>query len=142
MISINGAGKCFSAGIDVSPAVFEKMAPNEYYDWITLMEKAIVVISKIKEKPVIASVHNFAVANGIGIVAAADLAIAEEGTRFGATGHQRRMNGIGPQVALYRNLERKEPSNWFLSEGLSRPTKRSGGAAQQVSSEVTSRRKR
>lgn len=114
VIIINGAGKCFSAGIDVSPAVFEKMAPNEYYDWITLMEKAIVVISKIK-KPVIASVHNFAVANGIGIVAAADLAIAEEGTRFGATAINVGLNCIGPQVALYRNLGKKRTLDLVLS---------------------------
>lgn len=106
VIIINGAGKCFSAGIDISPAVFEKMAPNEYYDWITLMEKAIVVISKIK-KPVIASVHNFAVANGIGIVAAADLAIAEEGVRMGATAINVGLNCIGPQVALCRNIGKK-----------------------------------
>ncbi len=114
VIVINGAGKCFSAGIDVSPAVFEKMTPSEYYDWITLMERAIVVISKIK-KPVIASVHNFAVANGIGIVAAADLAIAEEGTRFGATAINVGLNCIGPQVALYRNLGKKRTLDLVLS---------------------------
>ncbi len=114
VIVINGAGKCFSAGIDVSPDVFEKMTPCEYYDWITLMEKAIVVISKMK-KPVIASAHNFAVANGIGIVAAADLAIAEEGTRFGATAINVGLNCIGPQVALYRNLGKKRTLELVLT---------------------------
>jgi len=117
VIIINGAGKCFSAGIDVSPDVFEKMSPCEYYDWITLMEKAIVVISQIK-KPVIASVHNFAVANGIGIVAAADLAIAEEGVRLGATAINVGLNCIGPQVSLYRNMGKKRTLDLVLTGKL------------------------
>jgi enoyl-CoA hydratase/carnithine racemase len=117
VIVINGAGKCFSAGIDVSPSVFEAMTPYEYYDWITLMEKAIVTISKLK-KPVIASVHGFAVANGIGIVAAADLAIAEEGVRFGATAINVGLNCIGPQVSLYRNIGKKKTLELVLRGNL------------------------
>lgn len=117
VIVINAAGKCFSAGIDVSPAVFKEMTPTEFYDWITLMEKAIVTISKIK-KPVIASVHGFAVANGIGIVAAADLAIAEEGVRFGATAINVGLNCIGPQVSLYRNIGKKKTLELVLRGNL------------------------
>ena len=79
------AGKCFPAGIDISPVVFAKMASSEYSDWVTLMEKAIVVMSKIK-KPVIASVQVFADANSIGIVSSADdLAMDEEDVQPGAT---------------------------------------------------------
>lgn len=117
VIIINGAGKCFSAGIDVSPDVFEQMSACEYYDWITLMEKAIVTIAQIK-KPVIASVHNFAVANGIGIVAAADLAIAEEDVRMGATAINVGLNCIGPQVALYRNVGKKKTLELVLRGNL------------------------
>ncbi len=117
VIVINGAGKCFSAGIDVSPEVFKAMTPAEYYEWITLMEKAIVTIAKIK-KPVIASVHGFAVANGIGIVAAADLAIAEEGVRFGATAINVGLNCIGPQVPLYRNIGKKKTMELVLRGNL------------------------
>lgn len=117
VIIITGSGKCFSAGIDVSPDVFEAMTPTEYYEWITLMEKAIVVISKVK-KPVIASVHGFAVANGIGIVAACDLAIAEEGVRFGATAINVGLNCIGPQVSLYRNIGKKKTMELVLRGNL------------------------
>lgn len=117
VIIIKGSGKCFSAGIDVSPDVFEAMTPTEYYEWITLMEKAIVVISKVK-KPVIASVHGFAVANGIGIVAACDLAIAEEGVRFGATAINVGLNCIGPQVSLYRNIGKKKTMELVLRGNL------------------------
>jgi enoyl-CoA hydratase/carnithine racemase len=117
VIIINGAGKCFSAGIDVSPEVFKAMTTVEYYEWITLMEKAIITMSKIK-KPVIASVHGFAVANGIGIVAAADLAIAEEGVRFGATAINVGLNCIGPQVALHRNIGKKKTLELVLTGNL------------------------
>ena len=117
VIIIKGSGKCFSAGIDVSPDVFEAMTPTEYYEWITLMEKAIVVISKIR-KPVIASVHGFAVANGIGVVAACDLAIAEEGVRFGATAINVGLNCIGPQVSLYRNIGKKKTMELVLRGNL------------------------
>lgn len=117
VIIINGAGKCFSAGIDVTPEGFEAMTPYEYYDWITLMERGLATISKIK-KPVIASVHNFAVANGIGLVAAADLAIAEEGVRLGATAINVGLNCIGPQVHLYRNVGKKKTMELVLTGDL------------------------
>jgi len=117
VIIINGAGKCFSAGVDITPRGFEAMTPYEYYDWVTLMEKALVTVSKIK-KPVIASVHNFAVANGIGMVAAADLAIAEEGVRLGATAINVGLNCIGPQVALYRNVGKKKTLELVLTGNL------------------------
>ena len=106
VIIINGAGRCFSAGIDVTPEIFGSMNASEYYEWITLMERPIATISKLK-KPVIASVHGFAVANGIGMVAGCDLAISEEGTRFGATAINVGLNCIGPQVSLYRNIGKK-----------------------------------
>ena len=48
------------------------------------MEKMNTTISSIG-KPVIASVQNIAVANGIGLVAASDLAIVADNARFGAT---------------------------------------------------------
>ena len=114
VIIINGAGKCFSAGIDISPEIFKKMTSCEYYEWITLMGKAFGIMSKIK-KPVIASVHNFAVANGIGVVAAADLAIAEEGVKLGATAINVGLNCIGPQVALYRNIGKKRTLDMVLT---------------------------
>ena len=48
------------------------------------MEQMNHVIGNMK-KPVIASVHGFAVANGAGLMAAADLAVVAEGTKIGTT---------------------------------------------------------
>ena len=117
VIIVKGSGRCFSAGIDITPEFFAAMSPNGYYEWITLMEEAIITISKLK-KPVIASVHGFAVANGIGIVAACDLAIAEEGVRFGATAINVGLNCIGPQVPLYRNIGKKKTLELVLRGNL------------------------
>jgi enoyl-CoA hydratase/carnithine racemase len=117
VIIIKGTGKGFSAGIDISPDIFESMTPFEYYKWATLMEKAIATIAKIK-KPVIASVHGFAVANGVGVVAACDLAVAEEGARFGATAINVGLNCIGPQVSLYRNIGKKKTMELVLTGNM------------------------
>ncbi|HQN19713.1 MAG TPA: hypothetical protein PKV86_11255 [Syntrophobacteraceae bacterium] len=83
------------------------MASSEYSDWVTLMEKAIVVMSKIK-KPVIASVQVFADANSIGIVSSADdLAMDEEDVQPGATPINMGLRCIGPQVSFCRNPGKK-----------------------------------
>lgn len=112
VVIIKGAGKGFCAGIDVSE--LEGKTVLEYYNWITLMENPLVTISKMG-KPVIASAHNIAVANGIGIVAASDLAIAAEGTRFGATAVSVGLFCMGPAVPLSRNLGRKKALELLLT---------------------------
>lgn len=112
VIVIKGAGKGFCAGIDVGD--LEGKSPLEYYQWITLMEGWALTISQIG-KPVIASAHNIAVANGIGIVASSDLAIAAEGTKFGATAVNVGLFCMGPAVPLSRNLGRKKALELVLT---------------------------
>jgi len=115
VVIIRGAGKGFCAGIDVGD--LEGKTPLEYYRWIALMEKWAVTISKMR-KPVIASVHNIAVANGIGIVASADLAIAAEGTKFGATAVNVGLFCMGPAVPLSRNVGRKKALELLMTGDL------------------------
>jgi len=112
VVVIRGAGKGFCAGIDVS--ALEGKCPLEYYEWITLMEEWAVTISKMR-KPVIASAHNIAVANGIGVVASSDLCIAAEGTKFGATAVNVGLFCMGPAVPLARNLGRKKALELLLT---------------------------
>lgn len=112
VVIIKGAGKGFCAGIDVSE--LEGKTALEYYEWITLMEEPLLTISKMG-KPVIASAHHIAVANGIGIVAASDLAIAAEGTRFGATAVSVGLFCMGPAVPLSRSLGRKKALELLLT---------------------------
>jgi len=104
VVVVKGAGKAFSAGIDVSD--FAGKSTLEYRDWINCMETPLVTISRMS-KPVIAQVHGVAAANGAGLVAAADLAVAAETARLGLTAINVGLNCIGPVVPVSRSIGRK-----------------------------------
>lgn len=104
VIILKGAGKAFCAGIDVSD-FFDK-STMEYREWIECMENPLVTISRLS-KPVIAQVHGVAAANGAGLVAAADLAVASEDARLGLTAINVGLNCIGPVVPVTRSIGRK-----------------------------------
>lgn len=105
VIILKGAGKAFSAGIDVSD--FADKSTLEYREWIECMENPLITISRIK-KPVIAQVHGVAAANGAGLVAAADLAVASEKARLGLTAINVGLNCIGPVIPVTRSVGRKK----------------------------------
>jgi len=104
VIVIKGAGKAFCTGIDVSE--FHGKTLQEYREWVGLMERMIHIIAYMK-KPVIASAHGYAVANGAGILAACDLAVVAEGTKIGTTAINVGLFCMGPAVPLSRSLGRK-----------------------------------
>lgn len=104
VILIKGAGKAFCAGIDVK-GFFGKSA-FEYREWIECMERPLVSISRLS-KPVIAQVHGVAAANGAGLVAAADLAIAADTARLGLTAINVGLNCVGPVIPVARSVGRK-----------------------------------
>jgi enoyl-CoA hydratase/carnithine racemase len=105
VILIKGAGKAFCAGIDVNE--LEDKSAVEYRAWIELMERPLVSISKMS-KPVIAQLHGVAAANGMGLVAAADLAIAAENARMGLTAINVGLNCVGPVIPVARSVGRKK----------------------------------
>ncbi len=102
---IKGEGKVFCAGIDVNE--LEGKSTLEYRDWIERMERPLMIISKLK-KPVIAQVHGVAAANGMGLVAAADLAIAAENARMGLTAINVGLNCVGPVIPVSKSVGRKK----------------------------------
>jgi enoyl-CoA hydratase/carnithine racemase len=104
VIILKGAGKAFCAGIDISD--FFGKSTMEYREWIECMENPLLTISRLS-KPVIAQVHGVAAANGAGLVAAADLAVASEDTRLGLTAINVGLNCIGPVVPITRSIGRK-----------------------------------
>ncbi len=104
VIIAKGAGTVFCAGIDVSD--FSGMSTLEYREWIECMETPLVTISRLN-KPVIAQVHGVAAANGAGLVAAADLAVASEDARLGLTAIKVGLNCIGPVIPVTRSVGRK-----------------------------------
>ncbi|UCD79321.1 MAG: enoyl-CoA hydratase/isomerase family protein [Desulfobacterales bacterium] len=105
VILLKGAGKAFCAGIDVNELA-DKSA-IEYREWVERMERPLVAISRMK-KPVIVQLQGVAAANGMGLVAAADLAIAAENARMGLTAINVGLNCVGPVLPVARCLGRKK----------------------------------
>lgn len=111
VIIIKGAGKAFCAGIDIKE-YFGKTA-MEYQAWIELMESALTTIGQMN-KPVIAQVHGVAAANGAGLVAAADLAVAADNARIGLTAINVGLNCVGPVIPVSRSVGRKRALEMLL----------------------------
>jgi enoyl-CoA hydratase/carnithine racemase len=112
VIIVKGAGKAFSTGIDLSE--FSGKSLKQYREWVGLMEQMSHVIAYMK-KPVIASVHGYAVANGAGLIAACDLAVVAEGTKIGTTAINVGLFCMGPAVPLSRSLGRKRCMEMLLT---------------------------
>ncbi|KPK14334.1 MAG: enoyl-CoA hydratase [Nitrospira bacterium SG8_3] len=104
VVILKGAGKVFSAGHDISQLVHGDLT---YYN--TIFETCVEVMEKIQRlpQPVIAQVHGVATAAGCQLVAACDLAVAEEGTRFGTPGVKIGLFCTTPGVPLVRAVGRK-----------------------------------
>jgi enoyl-CoA hydratase/carnithine racemase len=105
VILLKGAGKAFCAGIDVNE--LPDKSAMEYRAWIEHMEKPLIAIARLR-KPVIAQVQGVAAANGMGLVAAADLAIAAENTKMGLTAINVGLNCVGPVLPVARCVGRKK----------------------------------
>jgi len=115
VVLLKGSGKAFCAGIDIS--VMEGKSAQELRAWIDCMINPLVTISKMS-KPVIAQVHGVAAANGAGLVAAADLAIAGEKARIGLTAINIGLNCIGPVLPVAKSIGRKKALEMLFSGEL------------------------
>ncbi len=115
VIVVKGAGKAFCAGIDVNELVDKTTL--EYQAWIEHMEQPLITIARMK-KPVIAQVQGVAAANGMGLVAAADLAIAAENTKMGLTAINVGLNCVGPVIPVARCVGRKKALELLLYGNL------------------------
>ena len=104
VIVVRGAGKAFCAGIDVNKLFGQ--TPSQYRDWIETMERPLETIAHLY-KPVIAQVHGVAAANGAGLVAACDLAVAADNARLGLTAINVGLNCVGPVLPVSRSVGRK-----------------------------------
>lgn len=97
LVIVKGAGRAFSTGIDI--AEFPGKTTTEYQEWISLMDEMHLTIAAMA-KPVIAMVHGYAVANGAGLVFAADFAIVAEGTKIGTTAINVGLLCTGPVIPI------------------------------------------
>ncbi len=111
VVVLRAAGKAFCAGIDVNE--MEGKSAHELKAWVEHMERPLLTMSRMA-KPVIASVQGVAAANGGGLVAAADLAIAGEKARIGYTAVNVGLFCLGPAVPLARMVGRKKALELLL----------------------------
>jgi enoyl-CoA hydratase/carnithine racemase len=111
-IVIDGAGPAFSAGHDLSEMIGRD---EEFLD--QLFTVCTVMMETIHEvpQPVIAKVHGIATAAGCQLVAACDLAVAAEGTRFGTPGVKIGLFCSTPMVPVSRAVGRKRAMQMLLT---------------------------
>lgn len=112
VIVIKGEGRAFSAGIELSET--EGKDYYELLEWVKPINNITLNMNKIK-KPVIACAHKFAVANGISLVAAADIAVVSDDTKFGTTAVNIGLSCMGPAATLIRNIGRKKVVELLLT---------------------------
>jgi len=105
VVVVKGAGKAFSTGIDI--AEFPGKTAQEYQAWISVMDDMHLTIAAMT-KPVIAMVHGFAVANGAGLLFAADFAVVAEGTKIGTTAIKVGLLCTGPVIPISYGLGKKK----------------------------------
>jgi enoyl-CoA hydratase/carnithine racemase len=115
VVILKGAGKSFCVGIDVNE--LSNKTALEYREWIERMERPLITISKIK-KPVIAQLHGVAAANGMGLVASADLVISADNARMGLTAINVGLNCVGPVIPVARCVGRKKALELLLYGNL------------------------
>jgi enoyl-CoA hydratase/carnithine racemase len=111
-IVLAGAGPAFSAGHDLS----EMVGRDEAF-YRELFGVCTVLMETIHElpQPVIAKVHGIATAAGCQLVAACDLAVAADGTRFGTPGVKIGLFCSTPMVPVSRAVGRKRAMQLLLT---------------------------
>jgi enoyl-CoA hydratase/carnithine racemase len=111
-IVIEGAGPAFSAGHDLSEMIDrDKAFFDHLFDVCTVMMQTIHELPQ----PVIAKVHGIATAAGCQLVAACDLAVAAEGTRFATPGVKIGLFCSTPMVPVSRAVGRKRALQMLLT---------------------------
>lgn len=111
-IVIEGAGPAFSAGHDLS-----EMTGRDREFLARLFDRCSVMMQALHEvpQPVIAKVHGIATAAGCQLVAACDLAVAAEGTRFATPGVKIGLFCSTPMVPVSRAVGRKRAMQMLLT---------------------------
>jgi enoyl-CoA hydratase/carnithine racemase len=112
VVVIAGAGPAFSAGHDLKEMVGRDAA---FYD--ELFTACTVLMDALHDlpQPVIAKVRGVATAAGCQLVAACDLAVAEEGARFATPGVKIGLFCSTPMVPLSRAVGRKRALQLLLT---------------------------
>jgi enoyl-CoA hydratase/carnithine racemase len=111
-IVLAGAGRGFSAGHDLGEMIGREDA--DYAELFAECSRLMLAVHAVPQ-PVIARVHGVATAAGCQLVAACDLAVAEEGARFGTPGVRIGLFCSTPMVPLSRAIGRKRALQMLLT---------------------------
>jgi enoyl-CoA hydratase/carnithine racemase len=129
-IVVEGAGPAFSAGHDLSEMI------GRDRDFLThLFARCSAMMELVHEvqQPVIAKVHGIATAAGCQLVAACDLAVAADGTRFATPGVKIGLFCSTPMVPVSRAVGRKRAMQMLLTgEAIDAPTAVDWGLINRV----------
>lgn len=104
VVILDGAGRAFCAGHDLREMLALRDGPAGGLDALFAQCSAVMTQIAALPQPVIAQVHGIATAAGCQLVAACDLAVAAEGTRFGVNGVNIGLFCATPMVALTRAI--------------------------------------
>jgi enoyl-CoA hydratase/carnithine racemase len=115
VVVVSGAGPCFSAGHDLSE--MRHRSASEYRWLFDVCTELMETVQSIPQ-PVIAKVHGVATAAGCQLVAACDLAIAEDEARFATPGVKIGLFCSTPMVPLSRAIGRKRAMEMLLTGGF------------------------
>lgn len=139
-VVLRGAGKAFCAGHDLRQMTAARDAEDgggaAFKD---LFDRCAAMMMTIKRmpQPVIASVHGIATAAGCQLVASCDLAVAEQGTRFGVNGVNIGLFCSTPMVALSRNVATKQAFEMLVTgEFASAERAREMGLVNRVATDL------
>ena len=111
-ILLRGAGPVFCAGHDLREILGQKL--NDIRHLFQTCLDLMMLMHSIPQ-PVIAQVHGVATAAGCQLVAACDLAVAEEGARFATPGVKLGLFCVTPMVPLSRAVGRKRAMEMLLT---------------------------
>lgn len=130
VIVIEGAGPAFSAGHDLGEMIGR--TPGFYGELFDVCTTMMEMIQRLPQ-PVIARVHGIATAAGCQLVAACDLAVAAEGTRFATPGVRIGLFCSTPMVPVSRAVGRKRALQMLLTgDPIAAETAREWGLVNRV----------
>jgi enoyl-CoA hydratase/carnithine racemase len=130
VVVLEGSGPCFSAGHDLSEMVGRDV--GFYQHIFTVCTRLMETVQSIPQ-PVIAKVHGIATAAGCQLVAACDLAVAEEGALFATPGVKIGLFCSTPMVEVSRAVGRKRVMEMLLTgTPIDAPTAADWGLVNRV----------
>ncbi len=112
VIVINAAGKHFCTGISLDQ--FKHKSHQEYRNFLYGIDAFYHTLARL-DKPTIASVQGYALANGAGLSFGCDMTVAAEGATFGTTAINVGLICLGPAAPMTKIIGRKKTMEMVLT---------------------------